>query len=253
MRIRQSTKRFASLLLGVSLFVGSLAVYMSLIRPAADDARQLKGELIAKQRFYDQNKKAFDQVKALIEDFSAKQKVRNIVALALPNEPKLSSLLVQIVGIAERNNLSLDGVNFSVGALSVQGQRGRSAVRGAKSALRRPLGTVKISTSLEGDYEDFKNFLYDIEHNLRILQVNSFSVSVELPKEQQGAGGELFQSFFSQSALPPLPGENNAPAGEEAALSSLFLPQQEISYQFSIEIAAYYQQVDAGKGMGNGR
>lgn len=88
----------------------------------------------------------------------------------LPDNVDNIRFIIDINNIAARHNLSLK--NVALGTISDAKQtRGALAV----GASGDPVGSAEISFALSATYEDFLLFLADVEHSLRLVDVEKIS------------------------------------------------------------------------------
>jgi Tfp pilus assembly protein PilO len=167
------------MLLGIVFIVGSVVIYFQLIQPSYDEMLALKSDDASRQKFLDDEKSAVDKVKGLIADYhdTKNEEIQKTVSLVLPTEPDGPGAIAQLYGLTQKNNLQLTGISISGAGVS-----GASAVSGLKpsnlkAALQRPLGTLSLSTTLTGSYEDFKTFLSELQTNIRIFDLKSLTVA----------------------------------------------------------------------------
>lgn len=97
----------------------------------------------------------------------------------LPDNVDNIRFVIDINGIAARRNLSLK--NVSLGTVS-DSKNSRSAL--AVGSSGDPVGSAEISFSLSATYDDFLAFLQDLEHSLRLVDVEKISF-----KSVSNAGG----------------------------------------------------------------
>ena len=178
--MKQTTKRFLSMILGVVFVVGSLVIFLQLIRPAYSELLKLKGEKASFQKFLNEEKDAVGKVKLLIAKYNSKDiKIQQVASLVLPTEPDIPGAVAQFYGLAQINNMELRSVSISVSGLA---QSGSPAAQGLQpgnlsAALQRPVGSLALSTSLSGSYEDIKKFLFNLQTNIRIFDVKSIAIT----------------------------------------------------------------------------
>lgn len=89
---------------------------------------------------------------------------------ALPDNVDNIRLIIDINNIASRHGLSLKSV--AVGDVS-DSAASRSAVAVGNSGS--PIGSVTVNFTVTADYGSFLAFLHDLEHSLRIVDVESIS------------------------------------------------------------------------------
>ena len=88
----------------------------------------------------------------------------------LPDNVDNIRFVIDINGIAARRNLSLK--NVSLGTVS-DAKSGRSALSIGSSG--DPVGSAEISFALSATYDEFLSFLQDLEHSLRVVDIEKIS------------------------------------------------------------------------------
>lgn len=88
----------------------------------------------------------------------------------LPDNVDNIRFVIDINGIAARRNLSLR--NVSLGTIS-DARSTRAA--GALGASGDPIGSAEISFAVTATYDDFLAFLQDLEHSLRLVDIEKIS------------------------------------------------------------------------------
>ncbi|KKW42874.1 MAG: hypothetical protein UY93_C0007G0003 [Parcubacteria group bacterium GW2011_GWA1_56_13] len=88
----------------------------------------------------------------------------------LPDNVDNIRFVIDINGIAARRNLSLK--NVALGTVS-DAKSGRSAL--AVGSSGDPVGSAEISFALSATYDEFLSFLQDLEHSLRIVDIEKIS------------------------------------------------------------------------------
>ena len=165
MALRPSGKRAASLFLGTGILVASLAGYAAYLKPAYEDVSMLRGTLIAKQNLFEEKKQAVDKVEQLIKQYQGADKLQDVISMSLPVSEDVSSVFNQLQAIAGSNGLSVQV--FNVQPLST---------KPSVKALVEPLGTLRLSLRLAGNYAAFKEFVRGLETNVRAMDVVSIKV-----------------------------------------------------------------------------
>lgn len=107
-----------------------------------------------------------DQLLSKRNTFSAEdvQKLERI----LPDNVDNIRFIIDINNIAARHSLSLS--NVSVGSVS-DSKTARNALSVGKSG--DPVGSATVGFSLTASYDDFLAFLTDLEHSLRIIDIQT--------------------------------------------------------------------------------
>mgnify|MGYP001611501044 CR=1 FL=1 len=165
MALRPSGKRAMSIFFGAGLLVASLSVYAAYLRPAYNEVTILRGTLIGKQNLFEEKKQAVDKVEALIKQYQGAEKLQDVISLSLPVSEEVSSVFNQLQAIASANGLVVQV--FNVQPLST---------KPSDAPLVRPLGTLRLSLRLAGNYAAFKEFIRGLETNIRAMDVVSIKV-----------------------------------------------------------------------------
>ncbi len=174
MALRPSGKRAFSLFVGAGLLVASLVVYATYLRPAYDEVSTLRGTLIAKQNLFEEKKQAVDKVEGLIKQYQGAERLEDVISMSLPVSEEVSSVFNQLQAIAGANGLTVQV--FNVQPLST---------KPSEKSLVKPLGTLRLSLRLAGNYNAFKEFVKGLETNIRAMDVVSIKV-------ESAARGDFF-------------------------------------------------------------
>lgn len=204
--MKQTTKRLASLTIGLLLLVGALFVYFYLIQGEYEGAQGLKAKVNSKQKFLNDEKTVIEQVQKQIEAYrqsQGQQGPQSGVSLALPTSPDIAGAIAQLSGLAQQSAANLQSLTVSTlpasAAKSVTAKKGGSTEGNFQDTLQKPLGTISFSLKLTGGYESIKNFISLLETNLRIFDLRSFTItpvtaseSVSLSKDKTTPSVSMF-------------------------------------------------------------
>jgi len=185
--MQQTTKRFASMIIVLVFIVGAFVVFFEFIRPAYDDAQQVRSEVISREQFVTDQQEAIQQVQQLIASYQSQATVQDSVTKALPNAPDFAGALYQLNGIASGSGVGLQSLTVSAPTLSTS--KPTPGVSSDPTALVRPIGALTFQVKYAGRYEDVKTFLQNIENNVRLFDVQSINV--------QPAGTKGVTDFFT--------------------------------------------------------
>ncbi|MBI4132848.1 MAG: type 4a pilus biogenesis protein PilO [Candidatus Sungbacteria bacterium] len=109
------------------------------------------------------------------------EKLRSIA----PATADTSRVLSDLENLAQRNQLLLSRVEFTAAA--------QGAVTELQLPVSRPYTAIPVTMQLSGSYESLRAFLVGLEHNLRLLDVNSISFSSASDKGFSiGIGGKMY-------------------------------------------------------------
>ncbi|MBI4085376.1 MAG: type 4a pilus biogenesis protein PilO [Candidatus Liptonbacteria bacterium] len=166
--MKQTAKRFLSLIVSFILFASAMVIYFNLILPANDENQHIKAEMIGRQEFVDGQKAAITQVQGLINSYKGEGELQNLVSSILPVSPDLAGAFSQISGLIQVNKLLLQGitVNAPVNQISSTGGGNLSSQTTAK-----PFASIDLQVKMAGSYGDFKSFMKNLETNVRIFDV----------------------------------------------------------------------------------
>ncbi len=194
--MKQTTKRFLSLLISFVLFVASLIVYFNLIVPAGDEEQKVKAQAISRENFVKSQQAAISQVQKLISSYKGEGKLRDVVSSILPLSPDLAGAFAQLSGLAQVNKLSIQNVTVSIPVN--QNARVNNNASGTVQ-LAKPFGSVDFQIKIMGSYGDFKSFLRNLETNIRIFDVKKITLESPSKPNQEVYGYDLTVETYYQS------------------------------------------------------
>ena len=173
--MKQSTKRLFSMSLALLLIVAAFVIYFSFIRPAYEDTQKVRSEEFSRQTFTDRQSAVINQVKKLISVYQGQGELQDAVSLSLPLTPDEPGALAQLNGLLENNHIFPQSFGLSV--LGSQGGTARRTQGTSTESFAKPLSTMLFKIRAIGTYEDIKNFLANLETNIRIFDIRDFSIS----------------------------------------------------------------------------
>ena len=151
---------YFNLLLAVWILVVLVLGYYMIVLPKYKRSSEEIGATVSSQtRIYEERRQYLDQLEKLNKTYKgiSKEQIKRIDAL-LPNEPGGEKLLAQFEAITANNGVVLTSINYSL-------------VDDAKG-----LSKVKIVLGISGvDYGSIKNFLSNLENNLRLINVTDLN------------------------------------------------------------------------------
>ena len=164
--MKPAAQRLIGILSSLALVVASLFVYSSLLIPKYKDIQNLRGERVALGGLLSEEEQAIEAVKKLVRQYSSIADLRDSLAVTLPGEEGTASIVNQFQGIASSNGILMS--SLSIKPLAIQPARFEDIVR--------PVGALRISMNLIGNYESLKEYLKAIETNVRIMDVQSIQI-----------------------------------------------------------------------------
>ena len=159
--MRSSSKRLISIAIVVILFIGTLIVYGSFIKPAYEDIKAMRAELAAQLMIEEQLKSAAEQIQNLLVEYRDVGLVQETVSAILPVEPFVPQAIAQIIGLAENNALSIQSLTLKQLAIKPPIDLG----------LIKGLGTLRFEVRLIGNYLSLKTFIKQLENNIRLMDL----------------------------------------------------------------------------------
>jgi Tfp pilus assembly protein PilO len=155
------------ILLPFILLAASLGLFFGYVNPTYTGAKAIAAENDSYNSALDTAKSLVqqrDQLLAKRQTFSADdiQKLQRL----LPDNVDNIRLIIDINNIAARHNLTLK--NVVLGSVSsASAPRSDTAVGSSGD----PVGSVELGFAVTASYDNFRAFLADLEHSLRILDV----------------------------------------------------------------------------------
>ncbi|MDP2741601.1 MAG: hypothetical protein Q8O66_02880 [bacterium] len=196
--MKQTTKRFLSLLISFMLFVASLIVYFNLIVPAGDEEQRIKAQAISREDFVKNQQAAISQVQKLISSYKGEGELRDVVSSVLPLSPDLAGAFAQLSGLAQVNKLLIQNVTVGI-PINQNAQVNNNAGAAVSQPLARPFGSVDFQMKVVGSYGDFKSFLKNLETNIRIFDVKKITLESPVKPNQEIYNYDLTVGTYYQS------------------------------------------------------
>lgn len=157
-----------SFLVSLTLVMGAIVVYSVLISPELDNIQRMRGTLESQSRSQAEQQRLVETAKKLLADYEkGGEALKGVVNLTLPNDANVSQAVSNIETLVLLNNLSLTTAQTELPPF-------QATVSAPGSIKNR--GTVKITVTLRGAYEDFKKFISQVENNVRIMDVKQLGV-----------------------------------------------------------------------------
>jgi len=171
--MRASTKRILSAILSLLFIFSAFVIVAVLIKPAYEETQKLKADVLSRENALNNQKVLVDQFKKLLNQYDSQEKAQENLSLILPQNPAIGEALTQINGLLDLNNLNVLSFNINKPLL----QSYSSSLNTASAQVIKPLGTIDINFKVVGNYSDFKNFLNQLETNIRIFNIKTLNIS----------------------------------------------------------------------------
>lgn len=171
--MKQTTKRFVSMLGGLTLLVSAMVVYFEFITPVYSEVQNIKSKQIGSGRFLLSEQETIEKVRDLISSYEGQIKVQEFVSMALPSgDEDVPGALAQVYGLSKNSGLAMQSIGISA-ANPLGSPDGKTAVA---FSLQKPVGKISFNLRVNGSYEDLKGFLSLLETNIRIFDLVSVGV-----------------------------------------------------------------------------
>jgi Tfp pilus assembly protein PilO len=169
--MKNSTRRFLSLLFSILLIFGAGIVYMVLIQPVYDEIGVKRGTLMEKEASLKSRLDLAAQMKKLLDQYGGSQQAFEQMSAALPENPDAATLLAQIQGVAVSSDVTLSGIQYS--------QQASSQPSGvpSKNSKVQPLGIISFQVTATGTYDGVSKFITSIEESVRLMDIKTLNIS----------------------------------------------------------------------------
>lgn len=171
--MKASTKRILSAALSLIFIFLAIVVFSTLIKPSYEETQKLRADILNRENFIQNQKLLNEQFQKLISQYDSQEKAQENLSLILPQNPAIGEALTQINGLLDLNNLNVLSFNVNKPLLQSYG----SSLSSTSTQVIKPLGMIDIAFKVVGSYSDFKNFLKQLETNIRIFNVKTLNIS----------------------------------------------------------------------------
>jgi len=169
--MRQSTKRLINMFGALILVVAAFVVFFNFTKSVYQEIQELKGEAFTLQDFIDSQKDAINQVEKLSNTYKNRTQFQEAISESFSSNPKLSEAIAQLDGLTRLNNLTLQSLGIS------ERDGGNSASSDSvASSLVKPIRIISFDLSLVGRYESLKDFIKNLDTNVRVFDVEELSI-----------------------------------------------------------------------------
>ncbi len=162
-----------SVLFSFLFVVAAFVCFFDLVQPAYNDVETLRSKQLGEESYLASEMTLVKQAQTAISAYESESQGASSVGLAMPSGEDVAGALAQIQGIAANNDITIGNIAVTPPALQLQ-ESGHAAA--ASSSLMKPLGSFTLKLTASGSYESFKNFLSEVETNIRIFDVGNISL-----------------------------------------------------------------------------
>lgn len=129
----------------------------------------ISSQMLTRQTMLTAKQAELSKLKASKTDYEELEKSAQKFFEALPEEAAIPSLILQLESLAGKNNLTMNNINIAEDKVALESNPTK-----AKSVVKK----LTLTTDLAGgDYFTLKNYLADIEKNVRIMDIKSLVYS----------------------------------------------------------------------------
>jgi len=165
--MKDSTKRFYSLIASFAMAIGALFVYTTMINPVLTEVQNLRGERQAKQNTFDDYKETIEATNSVLARTRSLSALTEAFNQSLPSSESIPSLLNQLYGLARLNNVIVTSIDFQTLPIEVT----------SPDSIAKPLGKIRSTIKCVGNYADMKDYAKSLETNIRLMDIDSLDIA----------------------------------------------------------------------------
>ena len=171
--------------------VAAFLVFFDLIQPTYGDLQDKKAAQASSANLLSAQQQSITQAKKMISQYANESQAEGNLALAMPTGPDLSAALAELYGTAQNNNITIQSVGIVAPTVKL------TASSTGQATLVKPMGTFPIQVAALGSYENLKNFLSQIETNIRIFDLTALSVQPAPGTAGHASAADFFTYNFT--------------------------------------------------------
>ena len=162
------------MVISLAFLTGAVVLYFDFIKPTFDEIQMVKGNELAREQIKEKQQQAVEQVKKLLGTYQEQQGLQNAVSASLPLKTAAGEVIAQANAITTSRHMILQ----SVALLPPSIEPGAGGLKSSSTlSLVSPVSSLGFQLRVLGTYEDFKEFLKDLETNARITDVKEIVLS----------------------------------------------------------------------------
>jgi Tfp pilus assembly protein PilO len=173
--------RLKTIIIALCLLL-SIFISWQFIWPAYNNFQAKQSVADVKQQEYNKLKDLVDKLNELTKDYKTKADSVDKLEQIAPPGKNIPELLNQFESLSAQSGMILHSIDFAEGA-GAQAQAKQTvspdqAAAQQNEAASAPVNELGINIRVSGSYEAFKNFLTNIEKNLRLVDIQTLGFSV---------------------------------------------------------------------------
>lgn len=181
--MKQSSKRLLSMLLAVVLVFGAFFLYFTEIQPAYSDIQGIRSQIYGGQDFLNNETAVVQKLQDTLQKYENDPTVQQSVSAAIPAKEDDAAAAHELTALAVSSGLGIQSVNALTSSVETV-KTSQTTANSQNKFVLRPLGVSSFQLKLVGNYASLRNFLDNVETNIRIMDIKSITVE-ELGKPNQ--------------------------------------------------------------------
>ncbi len=161
-----SRKRLYNVLLSLTLLVATGYIFFSFILSEVKDIQILRGERDAHEELLGKERSTIETVSRLLGEYQDIGDIRRNLSLVLPTEERIPDIIHQLQGISRTSDVTINSLELQILPIRSRDQ----------DAVIRSIGTVRVTISLFGAYENIRAYIGAIQTNIRIMDIHSLRI-----------------------------------------------------------------------------
>ncbi len=164
----------------ISLLVIILLVF-AFIEPLWGSIKGLRLDKTKQNQEIEKIEELLIKVSKLEQEYQELNDDAEKISLALPKEKDLAYLLTQFETLASSNGLLLESIKFEedIKQAAERGSSRKSSQKSIEPGIFIDAPSLSLQVRLSGSYEGFKGYLSFLEDNVRLMDVQSISFTVQ--------------------------------------------------------------------------
>lgn len=157
------------------LILGFIAIVVFLDMPEIQGILDLRKNIKNEKEMFLEKQETLAKVEKLGEDYKADEENLKKVNYILPSNKDIPNLIVQLEALAFEGGLILE--NFDLSTTEEKAVSKAAEIRTQEEIQVKNYQTLVIDLKLIGDYSGLKSFLRAIEENIRLMDIESITLS----------------------------------------------------------------------------
>lgn len=162
------------ILFPISIIIISIAIFFVVINPIFNNIKLLRTDISTYNDALSNSTNLQKRRNSLLERYrNISQNNKNRLNNLLPNTMNNIRFILEIEKIANSHSMPLTDIKFTD-----KHNTNSNNIVSSNISNSKPYGIFPVNFTTEGDYNSFILFLRDVEHNLRIMDINSISFTI---------------------------------------------------------------------------